>query len=454
MTRTLAGRIALLVIAVAAVTAAVAGVLAAELVRQTTSTSAQRQLAQLADAAQARANRTDTLAGTVRVRGVLRPLGIEYALLNRRGRLLSTRPAVRRVLTPEEVQAVLSGRSLSLRRDVHGTAAFVEARPTSAGGLVLVQPRSEALASGENAIRRMLLALLVGIAVAVPASVVVSRALARPLRHTVDGARALAGGRRDVRVPVEGPEEVADVASAINSLAASLERSEEQQRSFLLSVSHDLRTPLTALRGYAESLAAGLVTPHEVPQVARVMTGEAERLERLIADLLDLARLGADRFRVELAQSDLGSVVEATGVAWAPRCRAVGVPLRVANTVAGVLVTTDAGRVRQVLDGLLENALRVTPAGGELVLAARLEPAGVVLEVRDGGPGLTSEDVAQAFHPGVLYERYHGVRPSGTGLGLAIVHGLVERLGGRIEAGHAPEGGARFTVRLPRHSPD
>jgi two-component system sensor histidine kinase BaeS len=114
---------------------------------------------------------------------------------------------------------------------------------------------------------------------------------------------------------------------------------------------------------------------------------------------------------------------------------------------------TDPARLRQVLDGLLENALRVTPSGSPIVLAGRVElPAGsphIVVEVRDGGPGLRDEDVAVAFDRSVLYERYRGVRSVGTGLGLAIVHGLVERSGGTIEAGHSAEGGARFTVRLP-----
>jgi two-component system sensor histidine kinase BaeS len=154
-----------------------------------------------------------------------------------------------------------------------------------------------------------------------------------------------------------------------------------------------------------------------------------------------------------------------------------------------VHVRTDPGRIRQVLDGLLENALRVTPPGAPVVVAVR--PGGVgasgepedptlalptagrppplpvstvetghevdqgagqpfaVLEVRDGGPGFTDEDLAVAFERGALYERYKGIRKVGSGLGLALAHRLVRRLGGRIEAGHAPEGGARMTVRLP-----
>ena len=120
-----------------------------------------------------------------------------------------------------------------------------------------------------------------------------------------------------------------------------------------------------------------------------------------------------------------------------------------------ILCHTDASRVRQILDGLFENALRVTPPGAPIVLSVRAgaEPRTVLLEVRDGGPGLTDEDLAVAFERSVLYERYRGVRQVGTGLGLAIVDGLTRRLGGTVEAGHSAEGGARFTVRLPAGGP-
>jgi len=118
-----------------------------------------------------------------------------------------------------------------------------------------------------------------------------------------------------------------------------------------------------------------------------------------------------------------------------------------------VIVHTDPGRIRQIVDGLLENALRVVPSGAPIVLAVRgpnaARPGYGFIEVRDGGPGFTDADLAVVFERGALYERYRGVRKVGSGLGLALAAGLVRRLGGVIEAGHAAEGGARFTVGLP-----
>ncbi len=113
------------------------------------------------------------------------------------------------------------------------------------------------------------------------------------------------------------------------------------------------------------------------------------------------------------------------------------------------MALTDPMRVRQIIDNLAENALRVSPPGSVMVLAIRREGDWGVVEVRDSGPGLTDDDIAVAFEPGVLHERYRGVRPVGTGLGLALVGRLAHGLGGSAEAGRAAEGGARFTVRLP-----
>jgi two-component system sensor histidine kinase BaeS len=183
------------------------------------------------------------------------------------------------------------------------------------------------------------------------------------------------------------------------------------------------------------------------------MLNESHRLSRLVGDLLDLARLDAQEFRVDLAGVDVGSVINSAADVWSGRCAAEGVRFVVERPAGPLIAWTDASRLRQVLDGLLENALRVTPSGSPIVLAARMEQLAtsphLVVEVRDGGPGLTDDDLAIAFDRSALYERYRGVRSVGTGLGLTIVHGLVERIGGTIEAGHAAEGGARFTVRLP-----
>jgi signal transduction histidine kinase len=255
-------------------------------------------------------------------------------------------------------------------------------------------------------------------------------------------------GRRDLRVPPEGPRELVEVGQSLNALADALARSEARQREFLLSISHELRTPLTSVRGFAESLADGVVAGDEVVEVGRTIEREAGRLDGMVSDLLDLARLGADDFRLTLTDVDLTVFLAEAARVWANRCAAAEIELRVESPPAPVPVRTDPQRLRQVVDGLAANAVRATPAGAPVVLALHTTGGFAELQVRDGGPGLSDEDYQHAFEKGVLHSRYQGVRPVGTGIGLALVHGLVTRLGGRIDAGPAPEGGARFSVWL------
>lgn len=447
----------LLGVAVAVVSLVVAGVLAVSLIRRQSDLAADRSLAALADAAQQTANSSASPeVGQSRALKALSALQIAYASIDTSGDVRSGGATLARdAVTPDEVRGLLGGHPLSDRRTVDGEVVFVEARPTDDGALVLVQRRSDALRPTDDAVRLLIIALVVALGIGVALSWFYAKRLARPLQRTARGALRLAEGHRDVDVRPEGPREVADVGAAINTLTRSLAGSEARQREFLLSVSHDLRTPLTAITGYAESLADGVVDGAAVPVVGQVMLDESHRLARLVTDLLDLARLDAFTFRIDLTDVDLDDLVQRAAGVWADRCEAVGVVFAherlVSADEASFTAHTDPVRVRQVIDGLCENALRMTPAGRPMVLAIRAdhERHGVRIEVRDGGPGLRPDDLAVAFDRGTLYERYRGVRPVGTGLGLAIVHGLVTRLGGTVSAGHAPEGGACFAVWLP-----
>ena len=457
--QTLATRIALVTTAVAVVAVLVAGLVSLSLVNRAGDADARRTLSALADAAAEGAGGSGRLgegpvAGRQRTRNQLNALKIDFTFLTRTG-ATSGGPAdglASRALTQAERQEVVAGRSMSLTRDVGGVRTLVEARPATVGGVVLAQSVSDASFAG-NAVKRIALSLLIGLAVAVLAGVLLARLLARPLRRAAQTAHLLAAGARDIRVPPEGPAEVAEVADSLNALSAALATSEGRQREFLLSVSHELRTPLTAITGFAESLADGVTTGPDVQPVARTVLGEAHRLERLVSDLLDLARLGAQDFRIDLRPVDLTALMETAGEVWRARCEAVGVVGLTDLPRHPLLCLTDPTRVRQIVDGLAENALRVTPAGRPVLLGLYETPASApdtaVLQVRDGGPGLSPEDLPVAFERSVLYERYRGVRQVGTGVGLALVHGLTTRLGGSADAGRAPEGGACFTVRLP-----
>lgn len=350
---------------------------------------------------------------------------------------------------------------VSDRAMVNGQMMLIEGQGLGNGnGIVLAQEPVQGTA--RQVWNRLWLALVVGLAGGALAGLLLARRLAKPFRNAATAARRLRAGDRSVRLPVGSPAEAEDLSRALNELTEALATSEGRQRDFLLSVSHELRTPLTSIRGYAEAIADGVVGPDEARQAGQTMLAEAEHLDRLVADLLALARLEAADFPLEFTEVDLNTLVRGAYDAWRPRCEGNGVPLRIELPGRPVPTWSDPGRLRQVVDGLLENALRVVPRGAPIVLALRENVvAGRVgdragrpvrfaeLELRDGGPGFTDEDLAVAFERGAMYHRYRGVRKVGSGLGLALAARLVRRLGGQIEAGHAVEGGARFTVRLP-----
>jgi two-component system sensor histidine kinase BaeS len=361
------------------------------------------------------------------------------------GRPVSTRP-----LDARDLARLQSGSKLSATRTVNGSRVFVEGRPLSDGGAVVLFERVAAARSSEGSTSlRLGAALGVGLVVAAIAGILIARRLARPLQHAAAAAHRLSTGARDVRLEPEGPTEVAEVAEALNGLTAALAVSEGRQRDFLLSVSHELRTPLTAVKGYAEALSDGVVPPEAVAPTGQVLLAESARLERLVSDLLDLARLGAQDFRIDLASIDLAELVRQAAVVWAARCAREGVLFGAEISPGPVHVRSDPTRIRQIVDGLAENALRVTPAGRPIVFAVVPSGHEVLVQVRDGGPGLTDDDCRVAFDRSALYDRYRGVRKVGTGVGLALVAGLATRLGGRADAGRSPEGGACFTIHLP-----
>lgn len=373
--------------------------------------------------------RADRLVGDDRIVGAVSPTG--------------TPVQAGTLLAPDEVRRLLAGERLSLTRD----GFLVEAVPARGGGAVLVAvaDTSGALASAVR--RRVLLAGVLGLVVAAGAALLVSGRLTRSLAGTARLARRLAGGERGV-APATDDRPVAEVEAVTAALAhldSALATSEARQRAFLLSVSHELRTPLTAVRGYAEALRDGVVGPDELGEVGAVLLAQTERLETYVDDLLTLARVDGEGFHVEPTSVDLGELVTAAAAAWAAVAEASDVALT-AEVPGHLEVSTDPRRVRQILDVLLDNAFRVTPAGGRVLLV--LGP-GPVLEVRDSGPGILLDLRERAFEPGALHAAGSAVPSGKAGLGLAIAHRLTARLGGTLTLDDAPEGGARFTLTLP-----
>jgi signal transduction histidine kinase len=439
--RTLTGRFMLVTAATAVVAVIVTALVALPIAVRTANEQARAQLVDKSALA-VELLATERPAARQRIVRQLRDDDIDVYLI-RRG-------AVDRAGLPDRVVLQVGrGALVDTRAMVDGRPTLIAGRPLSgnSNGVVLTQPAVTGTAAG--LLGGVWVALLCGLFGGVLAGALLARFTVRPIRRAAAAAGHLTAGDRSVRLATRGPAEAAELATAFNQLASALQVSEGRERDFLLSVSHELRTPLATIRGYAEALADGVVGGDGAAKAGETMLAEADRLDRLIADLLVLSRLESADLPLDVVEVDLAELAGAAAEAWAPRCAPDGPRLRTELPGAPVVVATDPTRIRQVLDGLCENALRIVPQGAPLVLAVRAEPDAGVLEVRDGGPGFTDDDLAVAFDRGALHHRYRGIRKVGSGLGLALAARLVARLGGTIEAEHAAEGGARFTVRLP-----
>jgi two-component system, OmpR family, sensor kinase len=230
-------------------------------------------------------------------------------------------------------------------------------------------------------------------------------------------------------------------------MAARLSEAEEQERNFLMSVSHELRTPLTAIRGHVEALREGVAEdPASRAESLEVVALEAERLERLVGDVLDLAKLDAHRFTVLHEEVDMSRLVEQVYAAFGEEARRRGIDYR-CETNATPVIVSDGDRVLQIVSNLLANAFRWTPDGGRVELALAAQNGTVSVSVADTGPGIKANERERIFRP--FWSRDGG----GTGLGLAIARELAVALGGRIVLESTPGAGSRFDLLLPAAPP-
>lgn len=310
-------------------------------------------------------------------------------------------------------------------------------------------------------LRLVWIAAALAVGVAVLLTYAISRGMTRPLRQMSALARRIAAGDFSRRVAVAGDAELADLAASLNHMATQLGELEKTRREFIANVSHELRSPLTSMRGFIQGILDGTVDQPDRERYLRLAFAETERLSGLIDDLLELAALDAGAREFSFSPVDLGEAVRQVAAQFEPQAhsRRVALALDGPATAAAapaapapaspVMVRADAARLKQVLINLVDNALRFTPADGEVRLAWRRAGDWGEAEVADTGPGIPEEDLP------LIWDRFYRVEKSrarargGTGLGLAIVRKLVEAHGGQVAARSAPGAGASFTVRLP-----
>jgi signal transduction histidine kinase len=274
----------------------------------------------------------------------------------------------------------------------------------------------------------------------------VSRALAAPIVAASATAQRIAAGDLAARVPDSGRQrndELTDLSRSINAMAETLDRARGHERQFLMSVSHDLRTPLTAISGYAEALTDEAIDPQ---RAGTIILEQSRRLDRLVTDLLLLARLEAQSFTLDLASVDAAGAVRQFALGFVPRAAERGLTLVVDTPPTSLPAVVDADRLGQIVANLTENALNF--AMSRVEVRVRLDDGWVELCVADDGPGIAREDLPHVFER--LYVARHRPTPkeSGSGLGLAIVRELTVAMGGHVLARSPRADGASGTEML------
>jgi signal transduction histidine kinase len=310
----------------------------------------------------------------------------------------------------------------------------------------------------------ILIAAIIASIIATILVVVVARSIAKPIQHVARAASAIAAGNAQQKAPVEGPSEVRELAQDFNAMADRVRASQQSQRDFLANVSHELKTPLTSIRGFAQAIADGAAGDTDsIHKSASIIREEAERMARMVSELLDLTRIETGQLVMQRVPVQAGNVLRSCAEKQSLRAQSANVSLTIDAPADLPAIQGDGDRLAQVFTNLIDNAIKHTPAGGKVGVAARSMtgssvvrkgkpwPGAIEISVTDSGPGIPPEDLTRIF------ERFYQVDKSrarsasspSLGLGLAIAKEIVTAHGGSIHAESVTGLGTKFVVRLP-----
>jgi two-component system sensor histidine kinase BaeS len=388
-------------------------------------------------------------------------LGVRIALVDGRGVVaVSSGPLPAGITAEPGIAGALRGGVVQGQvQDARGerwlyAAAAVPAAPRGLAAVDVLQP----LRSVEGVFTRVrwILAGAFGLAAVLAVALVgyLSHALFSPISAMKAAAGKIGAGDLAQRLR-EGPDELGELARVLNELARRLDERETVRRDFFANVSHELRSPVANILVTAEALLAGAAEdPEQRRRMLEAIAREAERLARLVRQLLDLLSFQSGRMQLAAQPVAVRDLVEDAVGRFAPRAAALGVALEGAAGRGPGVVDVDPDRMAEVLDNLIDNALRHTPRGGTVRVAYAAEEGGVALRVADTGRGIPAHDLPFVFEKFYRGDAARSRDAGGTGLGLAIVKAIVDAHGGTVAVDSAPGRGATFIVRLPaaRHT--
>jgi len=323
--------------------------------------------------------------------------------------------------------------------------------------IVVSQPYTSRLATLDSVRGTLIFAGVIALAVSMVLGALVARRMTTPLARLRRASSRLAQGQLDERAPRSDIVEIDDLARQFNVMADRLSESlrlleadRDRLREFVADVSHELRTPIAALRAFTELQRDGQVDEATRREFLDRSSEQISRLDWMSTNLLDLSRIDAGIFPLDVRPGDLRDPIRSVVEAHAELAEQRGVSLMSEVPPAPVMLPFDRERIVQLLSNLVGNGLKFTPRGGEVRVTLSDQPEGAVLEVRDSGPGILAAELPHVFERFFRGTNVGDARASGSGLGLAIARSIVEMHGGQIEVASAIDEGSAFTVRLPR----
>ncbi len=350
--------------------------------------------------------------------------------------------------------AVLSGQEVALRLPIGGDPAFMVGVPfvqnDTVLGAVLIQTGTQVIEGGLMAMIPQTISVAMA-AVSLAATLVFFyvRSVMKPLSDVTSAARAMADGNFDVRVSTEtGSPEITELSAAFNSMAGKLSEVEGSRREFVANVSHELRSPMTSIRGFVEGMEDGTIPPEEHGKYLALVSDETRRLSKLIGDLLALSRLERDDAALDCTDFDINEMLRRAIIRRVNDLESKQMEIDCDFQPEPCLVHADSDRIEQVVVNLLDNAIKFTPQSGRITLTTRADKGTCTVTVADNGVGIAPEDRARVFERFFTADRAH-TAGKGTGLGLSICQRIMDMHGQSLQLLDTQEGAAfAFTLAM------
>lgn len=301
-----------------------------------------------------------------------------------------------------------------------------------------------------NIFKFFLLSAGVAALIAIALVYILSRRISKPLKQINNAARIIAGGDFRKRLDIKSEDEIGELAGTFNQMAVALQNLEEMRRGFIANVSHELRTPMTSIRGFIEGILDGTIPQDRQEYYLTIVRDETNRLNRLVNDLLDLAKMEAGEITLNLKSFDINELVRRCVIKLETLLLGKNIFVEADFEEEGICVNADADAIERVLYNLVHNAIKFTPENGRIKITTRTQKDKVLVAVKDNGTGIEKEDLDMIWERFYKTDKSRSRDKTGTGLGLAIVRNIINEHGQQIRVESEPGKGTEFSFTLDR----